>query len=201
LRVIESSSRRFIEAIDPNRDAIYVLAVRAVGESQAEMVLQKAIRSAFRAYIQNGEKLERSPEGIVEWMDGFVRQQAENSTATPEPVSGNPPPVMPADAWARTAAAVQIEAALLGGTAERSMLAYDPLLAPKKKASGNDELVEGLGFDPWTRFVFAAAIVLIFGIVATIVLMTHHTPLPATSEPATAPAVTPSAADTARASP
>ena len=181
--MIESSSRRFIEAIDPHRDMIYARIVQVVPESQTEVVLQKAIRAAFKAYIQSGEKLQWDQAGIAEWIDDLVRQQTGNATEPQKQMFTNPP-AMPADTWARLAAAVQIEAALLGGAVERSMLAYDPLLAPKKKTAGNDEQTEGLGLDPWTRFVFAAAIVLIFGIVITIVLMTHHTPLVPTSQSA-----------------
>ncbi|HTV48758.1 MAG TPA: hypothetical protein VMG59_09985 [Phycisphaerae bacterium] len=186
--MIESSSRRFIEMIDPYRDEIYARSCRLTPAGQSEVVLQKTIRAAFRFYVQNGEKLPRPPQDIVKWLEDFLKQQTDGASESASEMSGEPP-AMPADTWARLAAAVQIEAAVLGGAAERSMLAYDPLLAPKKKSTGNDELIEGFGLDPWARFVIAAAIVLIFGIVATIMLMTHHTPLvpasrPAESEPA-----------------
>ena len=174
--MIESASCRFIEILDLRRDVIYAQAGAAGAPPQVETILQHAVRRAYRTYVQ-----EATPENdLADLVGRYIREQ------TGPPVSPAPEPMaMPADIWARLVAAVQIEAARLGGVVEQSMLAYDPLLAPRKKIITDEESIEGLNLSPWTRFVVAAAIVLIIGIVATIILTTRRMPA-ATTRPAAA---------------
>ncbi|MGC8625095.1 MAG: hypothetical protein ACP5VQ_07495 [Phycisphaerae bacterium] len=168
--MIESASRRFLELLEVHRNELYALAVQGGTPAVIETALQRGIRSAFREYARN----EAPREGQVEWLAGHIQAELGNRpAAAPVTISDV---AMPADVWARLAAAIQIEAATLGGADEQSMLAYDPLLAPQKKNTGSDEAMEGLNLSPWTRFVIATAIVLFIGIVATIILTTHHAP-------------------------
>ena len=186
--MIESAGRKFLELLEAHRNALYTVACRSGTPNVAETALQRGIRSAFREYVRN--QAPRSDQ--MPWLVQHINAElGENLASAAEPPAELP---MPADVWARLAAAIQIEAATLGGADEQSMLAYDPLLAPRKK-SGVDDPIEGLNLSPWTRFVIATAIVLFIGIVATIILTTHHagpsTMSAATStSPATAP-VTP----------
>jgi hypothetical protein len=171
--MIESASRRFLELLEAHRNALYSVAAQGHTAQAGETALQRGIRSAFRQYAHN----EAPRDGLFDWLAAHISAELGDQVNT---TSAGPPAseelAMPADVWARLAAAIQIEAATLGGTDEQSMLAYDPLLAPKKKKSGPDDNIEGLNLSPWTRFVIATAIVLFIGIVATIILTTHHAP-------------------------
>ena len=175
--MIESTSKAFLDIIDPAKDQFYSLASGA-GAKQAELCLQRCVREVFQQF--HTQKV--SPADVVSQIDLQIRaSQAGAQVAAPQVVP------MPAAVWARLVAAVQIDAARLGGVAEQSMLAYDPLLAPQKKKTGDDN-IEGLNLSPWSRFVVAAAIVLIVGITASLILTTHSAPHPSTTQPTTKPA-------------
>ena len=201
--MIESVSRRFLEMVDPQRDSLYALAQSAGGGSaKAELILQRAVRQAYRAYAAGtctdehlGARLAQliqeagpAPQSAADRSAARSNTEAlEKSPHAPDSAGGVAAPAtasaaMPADTWARLAAAVQIEAARLGGAAEQSMLAYDPLLAPQKRSAPGEDPMEGLNLSPWSRFVIGTAIVLIIGIVATIMLTSH-----ARREPALGP--------------
>ncbi len=172
--MIESASHRCIELLEADRDVLYSTAQSCAAPDYAESLLQQAVRQVFKEFVEQKVSERDFPQQVI-----AVLQR--NRTVSPEStrlqtVNAG---VMPAGAWARLTAAVQIEAARLGGAAEQSMLAYDPLLAPKKKKSSDDDLVEGFNLSPWTRFVVAAAIVLFIGIVASIILTTHAESKPA----------------------
>lgn len=178
--MIESTSKAFLDIIDPAKDQLYSLASGA-GAKQAELCLQRCVREVF----QHFHTQQVSPADVVAQIELQIRaSQAGAQTAAPQPVP------MPAAVWARLVAAVQIDAARLGGVAEQSMLAYDPLLAPQKKKTGDDN-IEGLNLSPWSRFVVAAAIVLIVGITASLILTTRSVPHPSTTQPTTRPAAQP----------
>ncbi len=180
--MIESASRRFLELLESHRNELYSIAAAGGATLVAETALQRGVRSAFREYARN----EAPRSGQMQWLISHIQAELGGS---PVMVPTAPTELaMPAAVWARLAAAIQIEAATLGGADEQSMLAYDPLLAPQKKKTGADENVEGLNLSPWTRFVIATAIVLFIGIVATIILTTHHAP--ATTQGAKAAATT-----------
>ncbi len=164
--MIKSTSLRCIELLDLQRDTLFTAAVSCAAPDDAEALLQQSVRHAFKEMV----------EGKLSEQELTRHVMREMQSARPESNGEGgiaPRQIMPAAAWARLAAAVQIEAALLGGEVEQSMLAYDPLLAPKKKKSADDDQIEGFNLSPWTRFVIAAAIVLFIGIVASIVLTTR----------------------------
>lgn len=166
--MIESASRKFLELLEAHRNALYTLACQGGTASVIETALQRGIRSAFREYVRNQAPRDEQVQWLAEHIKAELGDQVGQTTSALTDVA------MPADVWARVAAAIQIEAATLGGADEQSMLAYDPLLAPRKKKAGLEDNIEGLNLSPWTRFVIATAIVLFIGIVATIILTTHH---------------------------
>ncbi len=191
--MIESASRRFLELLEIHRNALYTVAAQGGTPQIVETALQRGIRSAFREYARN----EAPREGQVDWLAAHIKAELGGQEKSRPATTVSAELAMPADVWARLAAAIQIEAATLGGADEQSMLAYDPLLAPRKKKPGPDDNIEGLNLSPWTRFVIATAIVLFIGIVATIILTTHHAPAaatgtkpPGTSTAASRPATT-----------
>lgn len=185
--MIESAGRKFLELLEVHRSALYTVACQGGTPNVAETALQRGIRSAFRQYVRN----QAPRDDQMPWLVEHINAELGEMSVSAAPVAELP---MPADVWARLAAAIQIEAATLGGADEQSMLAYDPLLAPRKK-TGVDEPIEGLNLSPWTRFVIATAIVLFIGIVATIILTTHH------AVPSTMPAATSTSPATASATP
>ncbi len=178
--MIESASHRCIELLEADRDTLYSTAQSCASPDYAESLLQQAVRQVFKEFVEKKVSERDFPRQVIEVM-------RRDQTASPDSAKSQTgtAAVMPAAAWARLTAAVQIEAARLGGAAEQSMLAYDPLLAPKKKKSADDDLVEGFNLSPWTRFVVAAAIVLFIGIVASIILTTRGEHEPAAGHPTT----------------
>ena len=178
--MIESASHRFIELLEAHRDDLYTQAMTLAPSDYAETLLQQAVRQVFKGMVEQSFSEADLCQQIIEVM---------RSGKPPSPVTVRPTDtnviIMPAATWARLTAAVQIEAARLGGAAEQSMLAYDPLLAPKKKKNNDDDLNEGFNLSPWTRFVVAAAIVLFIGIVASIVLTTRRVTTGNATRPAT----------------
>lgn len=177
--MMESASRRFLELLEAHRNALYVIAAQGQTPAIIETALQRGVRSAFREYARNAAPR----DDLVNWLGAHIQAELGDQRV---PAAALTDTAMPADVWARLAAAIQIEAATLGGADEQSMLAYDPLLAPRKKQSGSDDSVEGLNLSPWTRFVIATTIVLFIGIVATIILTTHHAPATTQAAGATA---------------
>ncbi len=177
--MIESTSRAFLEILDPVKDRLFSLA-SAAAPSHTEMCLQRSVRNVFELFhTQNLQ-----PAAVVDRVEAQLRQSAPGGLSDEVVVSA-----MPAAIWARLAAAVQIDAAKLGGATEQSMLEYDPLLAPRKKGSPDDGS-DGFNLSPWSRFVVAAAVVLIVGIAASVILTTRHATPPIQKPAATRAAAT-----------
>lgn len=172
--MIESTSQAFLDILDPAKDKLFNLA-RAAGPNHAELCLQRCARDVF-------EQFHNQVVGPADVISRIEAQIQASQTSSASPATDTVP--MPAAVWARMVAAVQIDAARLGGVAEQSMLDYDPLLAPQKKKP-NDEGAEGLNLSPWSRFVIAAAIVLTVGIAASIILTTRHSPPTDQTKPST----------------
>ncbi len=178
--MIDSSGRRFVGLLDSQRDGLYARALSATGSaSSAETCIQRAVRGAFREFVQG-----QSPRDFSAWVQQHVEEQikamvAAGSLAEAKTGTASDVGAMPADVWARLAAAIQIESVKIHGATDEgdeALLAYDPLLVPKKKSPPGDDLSDGLNLSPWSRFVVAATIVLIIGVVATVVLTTRHAP-------------------------
>lgn len=190
--MIDSSGRRFIGLLDGQRDELFARALAATGSAaSAETCIQRAVRGAFREFVQG-----QSPRDFPAWIQQHLEQQIASTASAAPAAAGEKqdlPAVaaMPADVWARLAGAIQIESVKIHGATDEgdeALLAYDPLLAPKKKSPPGDDLSDGLNLSPWSRFVVAATIVLIIGVVATVVLTTRHAPpeiQTATTQPAT----------------
>jgi|GEM_PF-2031098 hypothetical protein len=161
--MIESTSQAFLDILDPAKDRLYGLA-HAAERDHAELRLQRSAREVFQQFHNR----DIGPTDVLARIES---QLQAGQTQAPTPATESTP--MPAAVWARLVAAVQIDAARLGGVAEQSMLAYDPLLAPQK-SKPKDDGTEGLNLSPWSRFVIAAAIVLTVGIAASLILTTHQ---------------------------
>ncbi len=161
--MIESTSQTFLDIVDPAKDKLYDLA-RMAAPNQTEICLQRCAREVFQLFHHQ----DIGPADIITHIEVRIRA----SQTRPDDTTADAAP-MPAAVWARLVAAVQIDAARLGGVTEQSMLHYDPLLAPQKKKI-NDDSSEGLNLSPWSRFVVAAAIVLTVGIAASLILTTRH---------------------------
>ncbi len=206
--MIESAGKRFIQFLEPCRDALYTQALALAGSPvAAERLIQRSLRTAFR---ENAMSL---PKGDLQaWLMSQINREAAGaagaavtaggvndakaSTAAPAMTDElTQSRAMPAATWARLAAAIQIEAAKLaedGGTGE-AILAYDPLLEPKKKSALADEPLEGFGLSASARFIIGGSIVIAIGVIASIVLTTHKAP-PSPELPSKTPAVQPPAA-------
>ncbi len=226
----ELPSRRFIELVRPERDALFSAALAgAATPAVAESLLQRAMRQAFRDYAEGGSVKGPSQNGAGCLMNNLVaaRRQAneqnaaegvagagsgagleaeghaataappaappvvtpahadpgdlaaaamhDNANAAVDTAAAAPAVAMPADAWARLVAAVQIEAAHLAGAgSDEALLAYDPDLIPKRTAAPQEDLPDGLNWSPLSRFILAVIIVLVIGIVITVVLSTQR---------------------------
>jgi hypothetical protein len=170
----ESSSQRFIQALETERDRLYSEAL-VLGKSPAaaEGLLQKVLRASFHTYAEG-----HTPADFHAWIH---EQLCAN---TPPGGAGGPADAasaeaMPADIWARLAAGVQIEAAKSGASKalnpESVLLSPDPLLAPKKR-NPIDELPDGLNLSPTSRFVLAVAIAMVVGISFSLYYCTRTVP-------------------------
>lgn len=194
----DSLSHQFIRSLDEPRDRLYTLALaRESSPVKAEAALQKAVRTLFVAFAEDPS------------LD--IPAALEKSFEPATPAAAPPvPAAMPADVWARLAAAIQIEAARTAAAHEGKLdaagapgksainpdsvlLNPDPLLAPKKTAVDD----EGFDLSPSSRFVMAAGIAILIGIALTIYIVTRPThpvaaTLPATQAAATLPTSQPS---------
>src|SRR5206468_10852984 len=115
----------------PTRDRLYSLALgRAASAAAAESLLQRTARQLFH-------KLTADP-----FLN--VACAMENALlAKPAGASAQEETAMPADVWARLAAAIQLEAASSAHTGalhpDSVLLQPDPLLAPKKTRPHADD--------------------------------------------------------------
>jgi hypothetical protein len=184
---METLSHQFITALLGPRDRLYGLALAKAGSpAGAESLLEQALREAFRA----------AAKGTVTDMPGAVEQHLTGNDTQTEAQ----PAAMPADVWARLAAAVQVEAAASSHDAalhpDSVLLRPDPMLAPKKGRGR----VERSDFDLTTpkRFWTVVGLAVLLGVIMTVYLLTRPAdPVgrggagsPATTQSATTPVST-----------
>ena len=166
----DTLSNKFILALEPVRDHLYTVAVGATGNAaKAEAALQKGVRGVFAEFAKD------SGMNVVGAMEKAVGggPASGGGTATQE--------FMPADVWARLAAAVQLTAAQVrpaeGGThalnPDSVLLSPDPLLAPKKPAP----FEEGDLPAP-SRFMVTSVIAVVLGVVLSIYILTRPSARP-----------------------
>ena len=167
-------SHRFIEALAAPRDRLYGLAISRAGTpAAAELTLQQRARELF-AEVTRGS----NPDIAVS-----LEKSLESPASAGESVADV---AMPADVWARLAAAIQLEAARSSHSQalnpDSVLLRPDPLLAPKKTRPVGD----GEEFDVAspTRMLVAIGAILLMGILTTVYIVTR----PAPQRPATHPA-------------
>jgi len=175
---METLSHKFLQALTVPRDALYRQALlRSTSPAGAEAVLQESARAVFREFA--GEKVGDVEGAMQKAVGGGENNTGENAETE----------AMPADVWARLAAAVQVEAALSSHSSalnpDSVLLQPDPMLAPKKaKAREADD------FDlasPSRLFMLLGAALLV-GILVTIYIVTRPATRGAASRPATSPA-------------
>lgn len=190
---METLSHKFLQALAPPRDALYRLALlRAATPAGAEAMLRDSACGVFREYAV--EKIFDVP-GAVEKSLARAATSAAGS-ATPAPPANQTPPVdaatpeaaMPADVWARLAAAVQIEAARSSNSSalnpDSVLLRPDPLLAPKK---AKPREADDFDVSSPSRLLMLLGAALLIGIVVTAYIVTRPAAAPAASQPATRP--------------
>jgi hypothetical protein len=174
----DTLSSKFILALEPARDHLYTLALaREQTPAKAESALQKSVRTLFPDFVKD------SSLNLSAAMEVTLTPPASPLTANATPLT---PQYMPADVWARLAAAIQLTAATSIPTTgthalnpDSVLLSPDPLLAPKKPAPFDDDDVPAP-----SRFLFASTIALVIGIALTIYILTR----PAARRPLTQPA-------------
>jgi hypothetical protein len=173
----DTLSNKFILALEPARDRLYTLALGAEGSAaKAEAALQRGVRGVFAEFAKDpGVDVAGAMEKSIGGAAGG------GGTATLE--------YMPADVWARLAAAVQLTAAQMtpagGGThalnPDSVLLSPDPLLAPKKPAPFEDDDLPAP-----SRFFVTSVIAVGLGVILSVYILTRPAPRPAT-QPATVP--------------
>jgi hypothetical protein len=167
----ETLSQMFIESLRDPRDRLYALALATSSTpSEAEARLIRAVRKAFA---------EAASAGIVGDSLGRVTRILDESHAA---IATMPPPdiTMPADAWARVAAAVQMEAAKSEHAqalhAESELLKPDPMLAPKKRRARQEDEEEEFELSTPRKVMLGIATVVVSGILITGYVMRTEPP-------------------------
>jgi hypothetical protein len=165
----DTLSYKFLHALEPVRDRLYALAAATESSpANAEVLLQKSTRTLFANFIEDPS------------LDVPTRLEKSLSPDAASPALPPPPAAMPADVWARLAAAVQVEAAKsnasLAINPDSVLLSPDPLLAPKKPGTGDDP--DGFDLSSPSRFMLACIIALFIGITLTIYILTRPTTHP-----------------------
>ena len=155
-----------------------------VGKTVASAALLQAARELFDQYAKDAG-VRDVPAAMAQALGGSTGGEATPGES-----------VMPADVWARLAAAVQTEAARSRHdkalNPDSVLLRPDPLLAPKKSARRED--AEPFDLASPGRLLFAAGLVVLAGVVVTAYILTR----PATT--ATSPSPGRGHADSAPAS-
>jgi hypothetical protein len=163
----QTLSQNFIGALEERRDRLYAAALtRAGSPGGAEQILLDAVRKEFAQYARDGA--------------GDVTGAMERSLGAG---SGDTP--MPADMWARLAAAVQVEAAKSRNAAaihpDSVLLKPDPMLAPSK--AGRKRQKEEFDLASPSRLIMVGGLAILVGVVLTVYILTR----PAAPQPGTPP--------------
>lgn len=161
---METLSHKFIVALAPPRDHLYSLALASAGTpAAAETLLAQSARQTFKQF---------AAEAIFDIPAAF--ENALSSPASPLLET-----TMPADVWARLAAAVQFEAASSAhATAlnpDSVLLKPDPLLAPKKSRH-RSTLPEEFNVTTPKRLAALILCTIAIGIVITLYILTRPSP-------------------------
>lgn len=151
-----SPSVLFLEVLAEHRDRLYARARAHAGSVGAESALVDAMRKTIT------ESAGRPGMNVLRAIESRLGSE---SGATDETV-------MPADVLARVSAAITVaaEESVAGvSTTERAHL-KDPLLAPKKHKRSREPR-DGLGLSPLVRFLLAAVIAVVVGVIVTMVVL------------------------------
>ncbi len=159
----DTLSNTFILALEPARDRLYTLALGAEGSgAKAEAALQRGVRGVFPEFAKDAGM------NVVGAMESAVGGSGGVASAVGQEF-------MPADVWARLAAAVQLTAAQVRpaeGThalnPDSVLLSPDPLLAPKKPAVFEDDDLPAP-----SRFLVTSVIAVVLGVVLSIYILTR----------------------------
>ncbi|HEY4328624.1 MAG TPA: hypothetical protein VGN88_02720 [Phycisphaerae bacterium] len=184
---METLSHKFIAALLSPRDHLYSLALASAGNAAAaENILAQSARETFKQF---------AADSIFDIPAAFEK------SLTKIPGKSGPSPevaqtAMPADVWARLAAAVQLEAASSAhATAlnpDSVLLKPDPLLAPKKSRH-RSTLPEEFNVTTPKRLATLLLFTLAVGIVITIYILTRQSPKTHPNSPNPASNQTPAA--------
>ena len=172
----QTLSHTFIETLAGPRDRLYSLALACRGTpAAAEAALQQKTRELFSQVAR----------GAVPDIPAALERAIMNGG----PISSLPAPTetpMPADVWARLAAAIQLEAAHSSHSQalnpDSVLLRPDPLLVPKKTKPADTG--EDFDVSSPSRVVFALGTILVLALLITVYILTR----PAPQRPATQPA-------------
>ena len=180
---METLCHKFIEALAGPRDRLYGLALARAGTpAGAEAALQDQAREVFCAVAR---------DAVVD-VAAAMEQALGAGALAAGPAGGAAETPMPADVWARLAAAVQVEAARSSHAQalhpDSVLLRPDPMLAPKKSKPRTDDAEFDVS-SPARLLTFLGAAVLV-GLVVTLYVMPRKPAAHAPSAPAavTAPA-------------
>ena len=167
--VMETLSHKFIEALAGPRDRLYGLALAGAGTpAGAEAALQRTAREVF---------CEVARDVVVD----VAAAMEKALTAAAAPGAGGAAAVnaaeapMPADVWARLAAAVQVEAARSSHAQalnpDSVLLQPDPMLAPKKTRPRGDDAEFDVSSPARLMMLLGGAVLV--GLVVTLYIMTR----------------------------
>lgn len=154
-------------ALEGARDGLYTRALAVAGAGgggggAAEQLLLERAREQFAAYAK--ESMGNPVEGMTRALGSPGIGRVEETTTA-----------MPADVWARLAAAVQIEAARSANSKalnpDSVLLRPDPLLAPKKTAPRRES--EPYELTSPSRLITAGVVVLLAGVIVTVYILTR----------------------------
>jgi hypothetical protein len=155
--------------LEAGRDRLYALALgREATPAKAEVLLQRSTRTLFARFIEDPAL------DVPAHLETLLNLDPTLPSSAPVP--------MPADVWARLAAAVQVEAAKsnasLAINPDSVLLSPDPLLAPKRPGAGDEP--DGFDLSSPSRFVLACVIAIFIGITLSIYILTRPTTRAAT---------------------
>jgi hypothetical protein len=167
----ETLSQKFLESVRGSRDVLYAAAAAGRGGTAREAE-DTLIAVARQVVVASQEK----PTDIPAAIEKELRRDTVVPVVVPPAGSAEAEPVvMPADVWARFAAAVQMEAAASANAqalhAESELLKPDPMLAPKKRKVRDQE--EAFDVASPRRLAIMIGAVVLAGLVITIYIVTR----------------------------